>query len=228
MYHSFLIHSFTDGHLGCFQHLTILNCAAMNIGVHRFVWIGVSGFSSHPTTAFNKIYTSLMELNFNALNTAGFLLLLTLSSSSSPGCLRFLSTFLKIYWFLEKETETSVSCSTYLCIHWLILLCVRTRDWTYNLGITGRHFNQPCYLARASGFFSDVTPRRKSLHWPFQFWLVAVPPASAALWASSPQTYPMGQQRTPAYPHLPLSSLTARMESHLPLLYPQTLAQPVT
>ena len=43
MYHSFLIHSFTDGHLGCFQHLAIVNCAAMNIGVHRFFWIGVSG-----------------------------------------------------------------------------------------------------------------------------------------------------------------------------------------
>ena len=44
MYHCFLIHSFADGHLGCFQHLAIVNCAAMNIGVHRFVWIGVSGF----------------------------------------------------------------------------------------------------------------------------------------------------------------------------------------
>ena len=44
MYHSFLIHSFTDGHLGCFQHLAIVNCAAMNIGVHRFLLIGVSGF----------------------------------------------------------------------------------------------------------------------------------------------------------------------------------------
>ena len=43
MYHSFLIHSFTDGHLGCFQHLAIVNCAAMNFGVHRFFWIGVSG-----------------------------------------------------------------------------------------------------------------------------------------------------------------------------------------
>ena len=43
MYHSFLIHSFADGHLGCFQHLAIVNCAAMNIGVHRFFWIGVSG-----------------------------------------------------------------------------------------------------------------------------------------------------------------------------------------
>ena len=46
MYHSFLIHSFTHGHLGCFQNLTIVNCAAMNIGVllGRFFWIGVSGF----------------------------------------------------------------------------------------------------------------------------------------------------------------------------------------
>ena len=30
------IHSFTDGHLGCFQYLAIVNCAAINIGVHRF------------------------------------------------------------------------------------------------------------------------------------------------------------------------------------------------
>ena len=42
MYHSFLIHSFADEHLGCLQHLAIVNCAAMNIGVHRFFWIGVS------------------------------------------------------------------------------------------------------------------------------------------------------------------------------------------
>ena len=39
-----LIHSFADGHLACFQHLAIVNCAAMNIGVHRVLWIGVSGF----------------------------------------------------------------------------------------------------------------------------------------------------------------------------------------
>ena len=44
MYHSFLIHSFADGHLGCFQYLAIVQCAAMTIGVHRFLWIGVSGF----------------------------------------------------------------------------------------------------------------------------------------------------------------------------------------
>ena len=44
MYRCFWIHSFADGHLGCIQYLAIVNCAAMNIGVHRLFWIGVSGF----------------------------------------------------------------------------------------------------------------------------------------------------------------------------------------
>ena len=49
MYHSFGIHSFADGHLGCFQYLAIVNCAAMNIVIKNIVtiatgeWGGYSG-----------------------------------------------------------------------------------------------------------------------------------------------------------------------------------------
>ena len=50
--------------------------------------------------------------------------------------------FLKCIDFLDrergrqKERETSVCCSTYLCIYWLILLCP-DRDQTHNLGVSG-------------------------------------------------------------------------------------------
>ena len=42
IYHSFLIHSSADGHLGSLHVLAIINSAAMNIGVHVSLSILVS------------------------------------------------------------------------------------------------------------------------------------------------------------------------------------------
>ena len=42
MYHSFLIHSSADGHLGCFHVLAIINSAVMNIGEHVSLSVLVS------------------------------------------------------------------------------------------------------------------------------------------------------------------------------------------
>ena len=41
------MHSYVDGHLGCFSVLSIVNCAAMNTEIHVSFQIRVFIFSGH-------------------------------------------------------------------------------------------------------------------------------------------------------------------------------------
>ena len=58
-----------------------------------------------------------------------------------------LDTIFFKFLFID-ERETLICYSTYLCMHWLLLICALTRDQTCNFGTSGWCSNQLSYLAR--------------------------------------------------------------------------------
>ena len=69
MYHNFFIHSSANGHLGCFRVLAIVNCAAMNNGIHVSFSILVSS-GCMPRSGIARSYGGFIPSFLRSLHTA--------------------------------------------------------------------------------------------------------------------------------------------------------------
>ena len=98
---------------------------------HRCLWNATKRWRMHAVC----LWDFTRHFKFGRLRGFTFSTWISQRTISPKFCLIFHIDFGE----RERERGTSVCCSSYLWIHWLILTCALNEDQTCNLGILGRH-----------------------------------------------------------------------------------------